>query len=202
MFFPPSSASASEASVASEARAEETLIKYRVPPKKYIFFYLDFMICLVCFCFVFWFILSFFKPFFRCPSPPFQVSVILRPSQGPSEDHIDAKSLQEHVNCRSVAKREAGTPCWKKQRETNKQKVYWKWSLNGSDDDDSAAKENWSQNHCLFHRHSEWAILLPFPNIVQFSLIFLFLRPRTEEEKQNNPQQLDSTTMLPNQRQY
>ena len=39
----------------------------------------------------------------------------MRPSQGPSEDHIDPTSLQDHVNCRSVAKREAGTPCWPPQ---------------------------------------------------------------------------------------
>ena len=84
------------------------------------------------------------------------------------------------------------------KRET--QKNYWKWSL--ATMICLPKKKLKRQNHCLFHRHSEWAILLPFPNIVQFSLIFLFLRPRTEEEKQNNPQQLDSTTMLPNQRQY
>lgn len=40
-----------------------------------------------------------------------RVSKVLRPNQEPSEDHIDPTSLQEHVNCRSVAKREAGTPC-------------------------------------------------------------------------------------------
>ena len=40
-----------------------------------------------------------------------RVSKVLRPNHDPSEDHIDPTSLQEHVDCRSVAKREAGRPC-------------------------------------------------------------------------------------------
>ena len=52
--------------------------------------------------------------FIICRYPrPFQVSQILRPSQGPNEDHIDPTSLQDHVSCRSVAKRDAGIGCWK-----------------------------------------------------------------------------------------
>ena len=50
--------------------------------------------------------------FIICRYPrPFQVSQILRPSQGPNEDHIDPTNLQDHVSCRSVAKRDAGIGC-------------------------------------------------------------------------------------------
>ena len=84
-----------------------------------------------------------------------------------------------------------------KKRDT---KNYWKWSL--ATMICLPKKKLKRQNHCLFHRHSEWAILLPFPNIVQFSLIFLFLRPREEKKLQAARQTTTTTTKPCYQRQY
>jgi len=148
---------------------------------------------------LFWFILSFFNHFsglnlFRCPRfyDPHRVRMRTTSTPKACKNTSIADQWPKERRERLV---EASPP---KKRDTKKN--YWKWSL--ATMICLPKKKLKRQNHCLFHRHSEWAILLPFPNIVQFSLIFLFLRPRTEEEKQNNPQQLDSTTMLPNQRQY
>ena len=79
-------------------------------------------------------------------------------------------------------------------------KSHWN-SLNSSQ---NAAKPFYHHHHCLFHRHSQWAILLPFPNIVQFSVSSSFFFTTEHNEKtakiyQQNNSSTRKTTIWSNQ---